>query len=86
MLFMTYDAQPVLRCAICEKPILLAEEAAIAYPRGIEPGEMHRISLAHKGACLKKAVVQLTNPHGPGLTMELTEYGDRLRGMHKQSV
>jgi len=86
MLFMTYDDQPVLRCAVCEKPIMLSAEAAVAYPRGIEPGEMHRVSLAHKGACLKKAVAQLANPHGHGLTMELLEYGDRLRGLHKQSV
>lgn len=81
MLFMTYDAHPALRCAICEKPILLATEAAVAYPRGIEPGEMHRICLSHTGACLKKAQAQMTNDHGPGLIMELTEYFDRLRGL-----
>ncbi len=82
MLFMTYDAQPALRCAICEKPIFNVAEAALAYPRGIEPGEMHRICVAHRGTCLQKVEAQQANEYGPGLTMELTEYGDRLRGLH----
>ena len=78
MLFMTYDAQPVVRCGICEKPIFTAN-AIVVYPRGIEPGQLAYVVLAHHGSCMKQACAKVANAHGPGMCMELTEYGDRLR-------
>ena len=84
--FMTYEARPVLRCAVCEKPILIAREAVVVYPRGIEPGEMRPVRLTHKGDCQQLAQTDVANPHGRGLVMELTEYGARLRGKTEGSA
>ena len=71
---------PVLRCAICEKPIMLAADAAMVYPRGIEPGELKAVILVHQGSnCLKRAQANQSNELGNGLVMDATAYGDRLR-------
>lgn len=78
MLFMTCGAQPALRCAICDHPILVATMAVVVYPRGIAPGEMRRTCLSHEGDCLVQALASLENDRGPACWMGLVEYGDRL--------
>lgn len=86
MLFMTGGDQPVLRCAICDKPILAAASAVVVYPRGIRPGETHRVCLAHPGSCQTQAQSNLENEDGLGLVMTLLAYGDRLRGASSASA
>lgn len=78
MLFMTCGGEPALRCTICDHPIVVATMAAVVYPRGIEPGEMHRTCLAHDGDCLVQALASLENDCGPACWMGLADYADRL--------
>ncbi len=76
---MTFDDQPALRCAICDKAILPTASAVVVYPRGIRPGEMHRVCLVHPGTCQTQAQSDLESEEGLGLVMSLLSYGDRLR-------
>lgn len=78
MLFMTQDARPVLRCGICDVPILRSELAMICFPLGIEAGHLHRVSLSHTGECQHKAMQYLENDLGPAQSMAFAEYVAKL--------
>jgi hypothetical protein len=79
LLYITNDSRPVLRCAICEHPIMLAREASVVYPRGLSPGSVHPVTITHSDYCRALAQEGMDSGAGPGLTMSLIEYGDRLR-------
>jgi len=86
MLYMINEAgrtRPVLRCGICDKPILSASLAGVLFPRAIEEGQWVRVLLAHKVGCLDEAQGQLVNDAGLPHFMELTEYlGHYMAGVH----
>ena len=79
MLYMTHDSQPALRCAVCELSIFTAADAVVVYPRELDAGSMTRVAITHPAYCQRRAQENMENRLGPGLTMTLTEYGNRLR-------
>jgi hypothetical protein len=74
---MTVDGlgpRPALRCAICDHTILVAAEATVVYPAGIERAQVLRVCLAHNGPCLEKALALMENDSGQAQSMGLTQY------------
>ena len=78
MFYITHDLRPVLRCAICGQQIPRAGDASVVFPRRMASGNPEPVTITHSDYCRVRAQENMDTGSGPGLTMPLVEYSDKL--------
>lgn len=74
------QAEPTLRCGICERPIVSGREGSVVYPGHMPEGTLHRVVLVHTDPCAREAQALYPEDEAPVGRMSLITYLARFVG------